>query len=63
MTSNLERVTILLPKDVHNALVAACDHRHESMSNIGRRLFIDWLIESGYYKQPAPPKPGPKREG
>lgn len=46
MATDMERVTVLLPKDVYKKLIRVSEQRHESMSNIGRRLFMDWLEEN-----------------
>ncbi|MCL4867782.1 MAG: hypothetical protein KJ063_02340 [Anaerolineae bacterium] len=46
----MKRVTILLPEDIYELFMTASEQRHESMSNIGRRLVIEWL-------EANPPKP------
>lgn len=52
MTSDMKRITFLVPEDTYNQLVKASDQRAESMSNIVRRLVMEWLEEQA--------KPHPK---
>lgn len=47
-TSKEKRVVILMPEEVADALQVASKDYYESMSSIGRRLIIEWLIEKGY---------------
>lgn len=53
MGTDMKRVTILLPEDIYELFMDVSAQRHESMSNIGRRLVIEWLE-----KNPPKPKPG-----
>lgn len=48
MTTDMKRLVILLPEEVHEAFIRASETRYESMSNLGRRLLIEWLEQNGY---------------
>ena len=43
MTTDLKRLVILMPEDELIRLQKISSERHESMSNLGRRLIIEWM--------------------
>jgi hypothetical protein len=40
-----DRVVILLPSDVAEEFKRLCDEQYENMSNVGRRLILEWIQE------------------
>lgn len=54
MTTDMKRVTILLPEEEFERLQEIARKRHESVSNIGRRLLIEWM-EKEYPRKPGNP--------
>ena len=60
MATDMKRITVFVPEDVYDALLSATELRREPLSQLGRRLFIEWLVEKhpGLLKPPGrPPSP------
>lgn len=43
MPTDMQRITVFVPDDVYEALLAATKRTREPLSSLGRRLFIEWL--------------------
>lgn len=56
MATNMKKVVIYLPDDVHAQLVKATNDQYDNVSNFGRRLFTEWLIDNGYLEDKRPKK-------
>lgn len=44
MATDMKRIAVFVPDDVYDALLQATELRREPLSQLGRRLFIEWLL-------------------
>lgn len=59
MATDMKRITVFVPEDVYDALLKATELRREPLSQLGRRLYIEWLAREHPELLRPPDRPPP----